>query len=403
MEFKKIITALFALQFVIISLSVLVPNTAQATTTYLVNNATEYHLQSHQFNIHAYAFTCPTGAYNIEFDLNVQSSNWYGWFFPDDGNNYGASNLRYFSFKVWTISNINGVETFSHSQGAYKTFKLAVNSAHTVAEVFYDGNSKGSYSLNSAEPDPSRISFGGDEGNDDNFYIKNVKVYYESTAATWQPTITSTPIETATLGEYYHYHVTTNESATIELEINPSWLSWNATTATLEGIPDTVQGESVGFAATSENGTLAAHQVFTINVTNQAPIISGTPTDYARVREYYTWTPSADMTVIWSMTPTNGLEIDTASGEIFGIPDSPGTYTLTITATSTEHETTDTMSFSLTVNPGAVVVVEEEPETPTPTPAASGTTIIFGLDMTTLIIIGFIIMAILLIATRRRH
>jgi len=102
-----------------------------------------------------------------------------------------------------------------------------------------------------------------------------LSVTYEK-LATWQPTITSTPVTNVSVAEEYEYELEANESVTWSMTVTPptggsaSWLS--LTSGVLKGTPfplckpEGIGNYSVSIKATSTDGGLDAYQNFTLKV-----------------------------------------------------------------------------------------------------------------------------------------
>ncbi|WP_462181916.1 Ig-like domain-containing protein [Pseudoalteromonas gelatinilytica] len=179
-----------------------------------------------------------------------------------------------------------------------------------------------------------------------------------------KPTITSTPVTTATEGELYSYKLTAidvdlNDSITYSGLNLPTWLTFNSINQILSGAP---KNENVGkhaitlLAVDSKNE--ASIQKFTLTVINinDKPVISSTPITTATEDSVYNYTVSAtdvdkgDTLIYSAKTLPNWLSIDAATGLVTGTPsnDDVGIHTVSLTVTDSA-KASDSQLFSITV------------------------------------------------------
>ena len=116
------------------------------------------------------------------------------------------------------------------------------------------------------------------------------------------PTISGTPVTSATVGQAYSFTPTAadpdNNSLTFSIANRPVWASFNTSTGALSGTPE---ASNVGTFANvvisvSDGRVAAALPAFTITVAevpNTTPTISGTPPSSVMVSTAYSFTPSA--------------------------------------------------------------------------------------------------------------
>ncbi|WP_233081720.1 Ig-like domain-containing protein [Rheinheimera soli] len=148
------------------------------------------------------------------------------------------------------------------------------------------------------------------------------------------PVVTSTAITSATQGSPYSYSFTATDvdvgdTLTRSVVTAPAWLSFNAGTGVLSGIPvnSDVGAHAVTLRVTDAAG-LFADQSFTVTVTNinDAPTITGTPAITVAQGAAYSFVPTAaDVDVGTTLTfsiankPT-WANFNTATGALTGTP-----------------------------------------------------------------------------------
>jgi hypothetical protein len=153
------------------------------------------------------------------------------------------------------------------------------------------------------------------------------------------PTITSTPITTATVNVLYTYNVDATDpdgdTLTYSLTTSPTGMTINSTTGLINWTPTSTGDYEVTVRVS--DGSLFANQSFTIHVreeavpTNQAPIITSTPDTTATVNQTYAYNvdatdPDGD-TLAYSLTTSPaGMTINSTTGLINWTPTSIGDY-----------------------------------------------------------------------------
>lgn len=186
------------------------------------------------------------------------------------------------------------------------------------------------------------------------------------------PVITSTPIETATVGEEYVYNVFATDpdgddltyslltgSPPLYIDENSGVITWTPnSTGTFEVTVEVSDGKS------------SDTQNFSITVSeppNQAPVITSTPVTSVILGENYTYTVVAsnpendDLTYTLTTSPTD-MEISTA-GVISWIPTAVGNFDITVEVS--DEELSDTQNFMITVNKALLVSIEVSPSSMT--------------------------------------
>ncbi len=159
------------------------------------------------------------------------------------------------------------------------------------------------------------------------------------------PTITSTPLTTATVGSLYSYTVTADgiPAPTLSAGTLPGWLSFNPGTGELSGTPS---GSDIGVSPQIDitaTNTVAPDDVqsFTITVNGLAPTFTTTPVLTATPGTFYTYTAAATGTPTPSIAVTSTLpawlNFNATTGELSGTPtnsDAKTTVSVTLTATN---------------------------------------------------------------------
>ncbi|MGI2150307.1 putative Ig domain-containing protein [Shewanella baltica] len=178
------------------------------------------------------------------------------------------------------------------------------------------------------------------------------------------PTISSTAITAATQDAAYSYTFAASDTdvgdvLTFSAVTKPSWLSFNAATGLLSGIPSNadVGAHPVTLRVTDTDG-LTADQSFSITVTNvnDAPTISSTAITAATQDAAYSYTFAAsdtdvgDVLTFSAVTKPSWLSFNAATGLLSGTPSNAdvGAHPVTLRVTDTDGLTAD-QSFSITV------------------------------------------------------
>jgi PKD repeat protein len=163
------------------------------------------------------------------------------------------------------------------------------------------------------------------------------------------PTITSTPVTTATVGELYSYQVAATGSLPLvyTLTTAPDEMEIDETTGLITWEPVSLGTVNVTVQVSNTAGT--DDQSFTIEV-RQLPTITSTPVTTATVGQPYTY----QVTAVGEPIPTyilvirpSGMTIDETTGFVSWTPTSPGTFNVTVQAGNAAG--TDDQSFTITV------------------------------------------------------
>ena len=199
---------------------------------------------------------------------------------------------------------------------------------------------------------------------DDMGNIETSPTYFIGTVASINqpPVFLSTPITPAAEDASYSYTVVVSDpdgdNLTLARNI-PAWLSYDAATQTLLGVP---QNSDVGNHAVSltveDTSGLQTIQSFTISVTNtnDAPVITSTPPLQVMEGEEYNYLPvfsdpdANDTATISVITLPSWISIDANSGALLGTPSFTdiGDHSVEIQAIDLAGAS-DSQSFTITV------------------------------------------------------
>ena len=164
------------------------------------------------------------------------------------------------------------------------------------------------------------------------------------------PIITSTLTAAATRGAVFNYQISADSSPTsFNATGLPGGLSINTSSGLISGTPNVAAGTfNATISATNPTGTGTATLVITLNA---APEITSSTANQSTVAGVayvgYTITASNSPNSYSTSTLPTGLELDSVTGKISGIPTETGIFPITIRATNGSG--TGSSSFSLTV------------------------------------------------------
>ncbi|UCE25035.1 MAG: putative Ig domain-containing protein [Candidatus Zixiibacteriota bacterium] len=173
------------------------------------------------------------------------------------------------------------------------------------------------------------------------------------------PTITSTPVTSATIFHLYTYQVESSgyPAPTYSLTTAPPGMTVNPTTGLIQWIPDAM-AVSVPVTVVATNSLGSDAQSFTIDVGGFAPTFTSTPVTSGNVDEPYSYDADADgypePTYALTTSPT-GMTIDAVTGLIEWTPDAEGSFAVVVEASNSEGTTPQ--SFSISVGPPIEPVV----------------------------------------------
>lgn len=186
------------------------------------------------------------------------------------------------------------------------------------------------------------------------------------------PTLSGNPSTTVLEDAFYSFTPVAKdpdigEKLTFSIENRPSWALFNTATGMLSGTPS---NEDVGTTAdiiitvtdaSQARASLAPFDLTVINV-NDPPTLSGTPATRVKVAETYSFTPEAAdpdigdaVTLVFSIENLPSWAVfDSASGKLFGTPESSDQGTVTeeivITVTDSSGASASLPPFNVTVN-----------------------------------------------------
>ena len=171
------------------------------------------------------------------------------------------------------------------------------------------------------------------------------------------PTITSTPITTATVDVLYTYDVdaTDPDGDTLTYSLTtPTGMTINSTTGVINWTPTSAQIGDNAVTVEVSDGKLSDTQSFTVIVSesNHAPVITSAPVTSATKDEAYSYdvnaTDSDGDTLVYSLTTKpSGMSINSSTGLITWTPTTSGNYNVTVKAS--DGELFDTQSFTVIV------------------------------------------------------
>ena len=169
-------------------------------------------------------------------------------------------------------------------------------------------------------------------------------------------TISGTPDTHVAVGETYSFTPAASAATGFSIANKPFWASFNPATGALTGTPaQSAIGSYGGIVITASlPGYQMSLQAFAITVNLPAPGIGGTPSGSATVGVPYSFTPTAtnagSFSISGSVPP--GLNFDSASGTLSGVPTAVWTYALVISA-SNSFGSVMLPPFTITVSPAA--------------------------------------------------
>ncbi len=179
------------------------------------------------------------------------------------------------------------------------------------------------------------------------------------------PVISGTPQTSVAEGSSYSFAPSASDadgnSLSYSISNRPTWASFNAATGMLSGTPDyAAAGSYTNIVITVSDGAASASlQAFSISVTdvNQAPVISGVPSQSVTAGSAYSFVPSASDaegdTLYYSVSnlPSWAL-FDSATGTLSGTPQGAdvGTYSNIQVTVSDGTDTTALDAFSIRVD-----------------------------------------------------
>lgn len=186
------------------------------------------------------------------------------------------------------------------------------------------------------------------------------------------PAITSSAVTTSTADAAYSQVITASDadgdSLTFAATSLPSWLSFDAASATLSGTPTASDGGDHNVTITVSDGTDTTTSSFTITVSvpNNAPMVTSTAVTEASQDAAYSYTLSAsdadsDALTMTATTIPSWLVFDANNGGLTGTPGASdvGDHSVVLTVS----DGTDSITDSFTITVAAAQIVDLTPTT----------------------------------------
>lgn len=193
-----------------------------------------------------------------------------------------------------------------------------------------------------------------------------------ATAGNRPPVISGSPATAVTVGQIYSFTPTASDpegqTLTFRITNKPAWATFSTTTGRLRGTPTSTHVGTYSniVIAVSDGTTTVSRPAFSIAVrsgstvepTNRAPVISGTPVTTASVGQPYSFRPTASDAdgnpLIFSITNRpSWASFDTSNGTLYGTPGGTGTFTGIVITASDGTASTSLAPFTVTVSPAA--------------------------------------------------
>jgi hypothetical protein len=184
------------------------------------------------------------------------------------------------------------------------------------------------------------------------------------TNANQAPTISGTPATSVAEGGNYRFAPSANDAdgdnLTFSIANRPSWATFNTSTGVLSGTPsmnDAGTTSNIRISVSDGNATasLSAFSI-TVNNTNQAPTISGTPATSLEEGSAYSFTPSAsdpdgDALSFSVANLPSWASFNSSTGQLSGTPDSnaAGVYSNIVISVSDGNAQASLSPFAITV------------------------------------------------------
>ncbi len=182
------------------------------------------------------------------------------------------------------------------------------------------------------------------------------------------PVISGTPVLSATVGQPYSFRPTASDpdgdALTYSIQNRPVWATFDSANGTLSGTPGSSDvGTASNIVISVSDGKVSSSlPAFSITVqsTNRAPVISGTPSSSVTVGQAYSFTPTASdpdgQTLTFSIAnKPSWATFSTTTGRLSGTPaaSDAATYSNIAIAVSDGSATATLPAFSITVQPAA--------------------------------------------------
>lgn len=191
------------------------------------------------------------------------------------------------------------------------------------------------------------------------------------------PVITSTAVSSIEAGTSYSYTITATDddgdSLTFDATTLPSWLSFDAASGTLTGMPTAADEGDHNVTITVDDGTDTVTSTFTISVTvpNSAPVITSTGVTTATEGEEYSYTVMAtdadsDTLTMTATTIASWLTFDASSGMLTGTPmaSDVGEHEIELTVSDGTDSISQTFSIIVEASATPALIVYEDAANP---------------------------------------
>jgi len=173
------------------------------------------------------------------------------------------------------------------------------------------------------------------------------------------PVITSLSTAVGTIGTAFSYNITaTNTPTSYGSTTLPTGLSLNTVTGAITGTPSVSGTFADTIKATNAAGTGIEVLTITINSLPGIPVITSNGAVSGIVGTSFDYSITTNVPVL-SYNAVNlpaGLSINTATGEITGVPTTIDTTKVTITATNASGTTNNILTISITAPPVPVII-----------------------------------------------
>jgi hypothetical protein len=176
------------------------------------------------------------------------------------------------------------------------------------------------------------------------------------------PTISGTPVTTATVGTAYSFQPTARDpegrTLTFSIRNKPAWATFSTSTGRLSGTPTATGTFSYIMIIVTDGVSSTMLPAFSITVSgsgsNSAPTITGTPPTSAQVGVAYSFTPTArdanNDPLTFSITNKPAwAAFSTSTGRLSGTPTATGTFSSIQIRVSDGKTTASLPAFSIAV------------------------------------------------------
>lgn len=200
------------------------------------------------------------------------------------------------------------------------------------------------------------------------FLLRGMPVYAAA------PVISGTPAAVVNAGNAYSFvpraRDADGDSLTFSIVNKPVWATFNATTGKLAGTPTRAQIKlytGIKIQVTDKKTPPVALPVFSINVVNVAPVISGKPLTQIEAGTLYSFTPVAsdankDPLTFSIVNKPAWAAFDTSTGKLSGTPKAKGTHNNIVIKVSDGRATVALAAFSIKVTLNTAPEITGKPD-----------------------------------------